>query len=114
MIRYTFKQEKDSKWYIDLPDWEGERWELEMVEGADILLEVLSQGSKTVKVDISIDPLENCDFILDYIRPESGGAWYKVRDNSESRGVIWLCHVTKFVFGNLPKKLYCNHVKEII
>ena len=34
----------DIGWFVDLPEWEGERWELQMVMGADSFLDVLSQG----------------------------------------------------------------------
>jgi len=34
----TFRFYKDTDgWFVDLPEWTGEKWELEMVSGADTL-----------------------------------------------------------------------------
>ena len=40
---YRFNKE-DGKWYIDLPDWTGTKGELQMVGGADTLLDHLSNN----------------------------------------------------------------------
>ena len=44
MRNYKFYKEETGRWYVDLPEWEGEKAELEMVLGADTFLEILSQG----------------------------------------------------------------------
>ncbi len=36
---------------------------------------------------------------------ESGGGWYIFKSDLHDMN-IWLCHVTKFVFGELPKTIY--------
>jgi hypothetical protein len=43
MRTIRFYKEPDSTWFADIPEWEGEKWELEMVMGADMMLEILAQ-----------------------------------------------------------------------
>ena len=53
MIRKVkFYKEKSSRWYIDLPEWEGEKEDLEMVLGADDLLNILAEGEDFVYMQI--------------------------------------------------------------
>lgn len=101
-----FKFELDeNKWYVVLPEWKGERDELEMVLGADTMLDIISQGETTVTLTISETLLDEYRFALHYKEDESGGAMYLlVSDRYEFD--VWLCHVTKFVYGYLPKSLY--------
>lgn len=101
-------------WFIDLPGWEGEKYDLQMVAGADTFLDLLSQGENDVYVTLSTEPFDNCEVLLfeHYGRLEAWelgeGAWYVL---STYKGQhydlkMWLCDVTKFVFGNLPDKIY--------
>ena len=54
MIRqFKFYKEETGRWYVDLPEWEGEKDELEMVAGADIFLEILAQDEPEVYVTLS-------------------------------------------------------------
>lgn len=113
MNSYRFyKNEKG--WFVDLPDWTGEIWELQMVMGADTFLDILSQGENEVHVILSknqfigSDTLHyECQGLLE--GPEYGeGAWYFL---NEYKGIpytlrLWLCDVTKFVFGEFPVKIY--------
>jgi hypothetical protein len=104
-----FEKENDGKWYIVLPEWEGAHNELEMVAGADMLLDNLSADGKYCDINVSEDFVENSiELILD--RHAGGGGVYNVfYPNTQPKIVpqIWLCHVTKFVYGGvLPEKLY--------
>ena len=101
-------------WFIDLPGWEGEKYDLQMVAGADTFLDLLSQGETDVYVTLSTKPFENCEVLMfeHYGRLEAWelgeGAWYVL---STYKGQhydlkMWLCDVTKFVFGDLPDKIY--------
>jgi hypothetical protein len=40
MKTFKFEKEKDNRWYIILPEWTGEKEELEMVCGADSMLDI--------------------------------------------------------------------------
>jgi hypothetical protein len=105
MKHYNFEKDSDSRWYIILPEWEGSRDDLEMVDGADLMLDILSQGERFITVGISTDPINNPDFILTLTGEAYEGAYYDLIGEHHQFDV-WLCFVTKFVFGEFPKKLY--------
>lgn len=107
-MQLTFNKISD-KWYVDLPEWEGEFDDLEMVAGADNLLEALSMKlhSKsitfdiwTAKPDVACGSLKKTEETLE-------GATYQVNDCMFYKGTAWLCNVTKFVFGGYhPHDIY--------
>lgn len=105
---------KDDGWFIDLPGWEGDKSDLQMVRGADTFLDILSQGEDSVYVTLSKNQFEGSDTLHYECQgllegPEYGeGAWYFL---NEFRGIpyslrLWLCDVTKFVFNEYPVKIY--------
>jgi hypothetical protein len=106
---FTFIKDIDNKWYVDLPDWEGTREDLEMVMGADIMLDILAQGETLIQVKITETNFPDSKFTLTYLRDggEESGAYYRF-DKYDISFEIWLCNVTEFVFGSFPKKLYCK------
>jgi hypothetical protein len=58
MLR-QFKFYKDEgTWYVDLPEWEGSRADLAMVSGADIMLDIVSQGENDIKVLLSTEDFD--------------------------------------------------------
>lgn len=100
-----------NKWYADVPEWDGERWELEMVYGADTMLDIMAQGDDEVYLNLSTEepthvPYDTLEKIKD--TPDIGGATYLMKSYKgiEYNLEIWLCHVTSFVFGELPKIIY--------
>jgi hypothetical protein len=112
----TFKFYKTvlGRWYVDLPEWEGSVDELEMVAGADLFLDLLSESEYTVDIVLSTVHFEGADVLElqrlgDLESWELGeGAWYKLL---EYKGIdyeltMWLCDVTKFVFDEFPKNIY--------
>jgi hypothetical protein len=113
MRTYRFYKD-DVGWFIDLPEWEGEKNELQMIMGADTFLDMLSQGENNINLIIDKKPFKDCE-VLYYQHegnlegPECGeGAWYFL---NEYMGIqlnmkIWLCDVTKFVFEEFPLKIY--------
>lgn len=103
MSIFKFTKEQDH-WYLDWPAWTGAKWELEMVQGADTLLDILAQGDDVVHSYISTKPF-NSDMVLTFQEEHLGGANYLLTSEHHNFP-IWLCHVTKFVFGHFPKKIY--------
>ena len=79
--KFKFYRE-DTRWYVDLPEFirnGGSKADLEMVLGADELLEELSKGRDTIHLSISTDENELLyDVKLDTIKREDGdnGATY--------------------------------------
>lgn len=121
-MKKTFKFEKDpdGRWYIVLPEWDGERDELEMVGGADTMLDILAQGESPIFLELSTEEFDGADKLDllakcsdDYFELQgqgypSSGAFYQVSrlKQVEYDLPIWLCDVTKFVFGDFPKTIY--------
>jgi hypothetical protein len=106
MKNFKFELEND-KWYVILPEWEGSKDELEMVCGADTMLDIVAQGETSVYLTISEKPFENYTFTLLYKEDLAEGGLYLLTSELHEFEV-WLCHVTKFVYGYLPKILYCK------
>lgn len=115
MIRVIkFVKEPSNDWYAVLPEWLGDKCELQMVMGADSWLDVLSQGEAEVELAIGDDFFHGAEE-LNIIEigklegPELGtGAWYLAKSyiGIEYDLKLWLCDVTKFVFGYFPTTLY--------
>jgi hypothetical protein len=114
MRTFKFYKTEVGRWYVDLPEWEGSVDELEMVAGADLFLDILSENEQTVNVVLSTVPFEGDDVLElqrygDIESWEMGtGAWYRLL---EYKGIdyeltMWLCDVTKFVFDEFPKNIY--------
>lgn len=91
---------KRDRWYIDLPEWQGPRANLEMVAGADDMLEVFAQGQERINVTFT-------NYVAEEIQPDlllthQGGGTYNVTILQETQQEfpqqIWLCGVTQFVF----------------
>lgn len=104
MKNFTFNRE-GRLWYIDLPEYPGDKKDLLMVAGADKLLDKLSNGKPTVSLTISEDePVESGFEKMKKIMntPPFGGAMY-----STKYWPIWLCKVTSFIYdGRMPDVLY--------
>jgi hypothetical protein len=105
MIRkFRFNKEENNRWFVDLPEWEGEKEDLEMVLGADLLLDILSGNSDYCYLTLGDEPFEGCS-TLTYDHNESTPGYYN-NDAWHGPSTIWLCYVTEFVFGRYPEKIY--------
>ena len=117
MKTLRFYKDPDIRWYVDLPEWTGTKAELEMVAGADTMLEYMAEGSDEVTLSISEEPFEGGDsLVFKELAIELGNGAYYYFENY--RGItinldIWLCDVVKFVFGDFPKILYVSHYENI-
>ena len=100
---YTFNKEEGS-WYIVLPTWTGPKAALQMVAGADTLLDVLSNNGTTVDISISTDKEcpQGFQTLKRIIKTPPNGCMYHLGFSP-----VWLCDVTKFVFdGKFPKRIH--------
>ena len=102
---FKFEKENDDRWYVVLPEWEGDKADLEMVFGADVMLDIIAQCKFEVEVGLSLEEIDEFKMHLKYLYDEVGGAWYKLQSDLHSFEV-WLCEVTLFVFGYYPKNIY--------
>jgi hypothetical protein len=102
--RFMFYKEEDERWFIELPEWKGEKDDLEMVMGADLLLDILSDYSDYCFVTFSDEPFEDAK-VLSYDHNQSVKGYYN-NDAWNGPSTVWLCYVTEFVFGKYPEKIY--------
>jgi hypothetical protein len=113
-MKLKFYKESDNRWYVDLPEWEGSKADLELVSGADTMLEYMSEGENHVWLILSEENFEGSDK-LEFIRLATeveNGAFYKLEKYKgiEINLEMWLCDVTKFVFGDFPKIIHLSNV----
>ena len=101
------------KWFVHLPDYPGHYSELEMVLGADVMCDMIDTlDTGYITATISTEPKESNftikEYVLDFVNStvsngEQDGANYRLR---EWKLDVWLCNVTKYVFGEFPATIY--------
>lgn len=115
MIKRIKFEKEGFDWFAVIPEWQGPKADLQMVCGADTWLDLLCQGEWHVWLTISNEPFEGASELKlialgEYDNVEVGsGASYKL--STKLMGIdydleMWLCDVTKFVFGDFPKIIY--------
>jgi hypothetical protein len=116
MKKYRFVRE-GMGWYIDLPEYlsqGGNKSDLEMVSGADTMLDIIAGEMSEVTLLIHTEPFEGADELLltELCDTILGGGYYHIMqfENKEVNKDLWLCDVTRFVFGDIPKKIYLKKI----
>lgn len=116
---YRFIKE-DDKWFMDLPQFieaGGNKADLQMVEGADTMLDLMAENKNEVKLRLSQDEIPEADLLelKERCDPSVGGGYY-IMDVYEGRKVellMWLCGVTEWVFGELPERIFVRREGEL-
>jgi hypothetical protein len=118
MRSYSFYKDGLS-WYIDLPGYleqGGDIGDLQMVDGADKMLDILSDAGTTAQLDISTAPFDGAEelTLIEKCDPLIGGGnyFFKNYNGQEIDQHLWLCRVTEFVFGDIPGKFYVRKTKN--
>ena len=114
MKHLKFKKEDTDRWYIVLKNWLGPKSALEMVMGADTLLDKLSDGGDEVTVTVKKNEGPG-DYVCvkDKQAGDDYGRWYDVFRNGEKVHRMWLCPVTRFVFmGFYPDEIIFENITE--
>lgn len=116
-VNNFYKTDK-GEWYIDLPEWEGDNSALQMVLGADDMLDCMAGEHNEVRIKFADSPFEGSVKMTKLEEgvdgDESfGGATYEVKQH-EVLGIpffqkLWLCDVVKFIFGEMPNVIYFNY-----
>ena len=101
------------EWFIDLPEYieqGGNQGDLQMVDGADTMLDVMAGEGDTVTVTLATEPFTGADELIltEKCDPLIGGGYYlmKTYRGQEMNQNMWLCQVTEFVFGDLPARIF--------
>lgn len=116
-IKVSFTKESNGRWYVDFPNWPLSHDNLEMVAGADDLLDILNNGTNHVSLQVYTKRPKDYDIELKKVHSAlTKGAFYTVetplngweKSNSVRRKQLWLCPVTLTVLGQYPQQIYLN------
>lgn len=105
-MKLTFEKDYLDNWFVILPDYEGDRSDLQMVEGADLMLDILAQDQWLITLNVDIEPKYNSELKLIKGLEDEFGATYGFECKYDFN--VWLCNVTKFVFGHFPNEIYIS------
>lgn len=112
-MKYRFYKKDGNEWFIDLPQYiedGGNVEDLQMVAGADTLLDLVSNFKSDVILELSENKFDECEE-LEYLSepPVITGCYYHLTtfQNRPFMDIIWLCDVVKYVFnGIFPKSIF--------
>lgn len=100
-------------WYIDLPEFieqGGNIGDLQMVDGADKMLDMMAENENSVMVYLAKEQFEGADklTLIEKCDASVGGGYYKMKEyeGQEINRKMWLCQVTEFVFGDIPPQIF--------
>lgn len=111
-----FYKNEFNNWYADIPEYieaGGNLGDLQMVCGADSLLDIMSGGENRIKIKFSTKPFDNSETIsLIEERKDIGGGDYLLSsyDGVEFSLQLWLCEVTRYVMKEIPKNIYFKRI----
>lgn len=100
-----------NSWFADVHSWSASIMNLQMVMGADELLEYLAKGDRVVRLQISSVP--NDGLHLTKIDDIYGGTTYSIVGGPEDCTVktVWLCGVNNYFWGGLaPDDIWFNRI----
>ena len=116
MTIHTFIKE-GAQWFIDLPEYianGGAKGDLQMVEGADTMLDNIAAGSDRVTLALDRAAFDGADLLtlVELCDPVIGGGIYNLEffEGNKVSQQMWLCAVTQFVFGDMPEKIFLKRV----
>lgn len=111
---FRFYKTEEQKWYVDLPEWTKSVVDLEMVEGADTMLDKVSGYKNECYLKMSDEPIKGADrmkLVKDRTNCKLGGGDY-IMETYKGKAFnhkLWLCSVTESVFGDLPEVIYVDY-----
>ena len=108
-----FYKEESKRWYADIPQCTGRKSALQMVAGADDLLDMIAKGRNEIYLYFSETEIEDAEIL--YFKRNSlfNGANYRLKkfEGNNIKQKVWLCDVTLHVLGKFPKRIYFKEVK---
>ena len=105
-MELTFEKWKDGRWFVILPEYDGDQEDLEMVDGADLFLDYLTEDGLYVTVDVSLEDTDNYPIVLKLVAHDVIGGTYQVENLEGFNREVWLCNVVHFIYGEHPEIIY--------
>lgn len=112
---FHFYKNKEGEWYFDWPAWKGDPDDLQMIEGADKWLDLISHNANEVDLAIALESFEGAE-VLNLVRLKEenlgGGGIYELQYHADNEPnlTLWLCDVTEVIFGLIPEQIYFRTV----
>ena len=111
-MELSFEKWEDGRWFVVLPDYDGDQEDLEMIDGADKLLDILTTDGLYVTLHVSLENPNNDMYTLKLVKHDEIGATYEVVNHGRFLDKdIWLCNVVHYLFGEHPEIIYFEPVK---
>lgn len=114
----NFEKTQGGQWFVVLPNYEGDKEDLEMADGADKLLNRLSDGDTKCTIEVTTElPLYGTFIKSQLIGHDDFGGTYitdeePLDENSTNDNVFWLCNVTHIVLGEHPQHIYLKKINN--
>ena len=86
----TFEKWEDGRWFVVLPDYDGPQEDLEMVDGADKFLDVLTTDGLYVNVEVSLEYDPDMYHLHLVKHDELGGTIFKANRSSRDTYLLSL------------------------
>lgn len=104
MIELEFMR-LSNRWFINIP-YNDDVNDLQMVDGADKLLDEIAEGRRIVRIIATIfNNISKPDYTLEKIKENNMGGTYTITGVTNVKQ-LWLCNVTKLIFQNFPNQIY--------
>lgn len=106
---------KNDRWYADVQGHTEE--ENEMVLGADVMLDILSNHGDQAHLLLSDEHNPNYDVALMQITHDDNGAEYIIKGCKDPQYAdyigytVWICNVTHDVFGEHPLSIFIERIQ---
>jgi hypothetical protein len=112
MNSYTFVK-KDGNWQLQYSNYtykEGHEIDIDLTEGSESMLNLLSDGKDEVSLFFDKQPFADANEIelVQRCEPFLNGGIYRLRE-FEGKKLdydMWISDVTQHVFGETPEKIY--------
>ena len=94
-MELSFEKWEDGRWFVVLPDYDGDQEDLEMVDGAD---------NVNLRISLEYDPDM---YHLHLVKHDELGGTYEVMNHGRFLDKdIWLCNVVHDIIGEHPEDIW--------
>jgi hypothetical protein len=106
----------DGQWYIYFDVTLGQslsKQDLELIEGAQKVLNTLSNGEDRLRLHLGLEPFEGAKIseLVEHCAAPKGGGIYLYKTLEEHNSCLyWICDLALFVFGDIPERIYIKRL----